>query len=278
MKNLLLFILFLVFVACRNSIESKESACPQYEKGTKEFKIDSSRNGLGLEGLMKRGNENRAINMNDYDTVYRYRGMGGWGEFDYICSIYKQTDTPQYKAQLLRQRVKYDTIYDVSEKNLSLYEWQYVKKRFEMSNFWCYKIGKEGTQSDPHHYYASAKEKDRKRYIFWQEEQHSYDTLRGLGMDMLELADYPMPYALVYYKKIKDSISVDVIPLMIDYNLVKNYKVITHLKGGKKHDGVYILTIHKKDFDKIDDIEMEMEFYNGKIRRTNEKKIQKADY
>jgi hypothetical protein len=275
MKNLIFFTLFLVFVACRNSVEIKDATCQQYEKGSYEYKQDSLRKGLDFVLPMSRGNLYKAVEMNDYDTIYRYHGTGGWGEFDYICSIYKQMDTPQYKVQLLKQNIKYDTMYQVSEKSLSVYEWQYCKEKFSKSNFWCYGISKEGFASDPNHYSLIAKEKDKKRRVFWQEEQHYYDTLRGVGMEMLELANYPLPYASIFCKKERDSISVEVIPFMNDYNLVKNYEVKTNLKGGKKHDGVYFLRIHRKDFAQLNDIELVTEFYNGKIRTTTEKKIEK---
>ncbi len=277
MKNLFWFIPFIVFVACRNLVENKEAACPQYEKGSREYVQDSMRQGLD-GSYYERGNLNKVVDMKDFDTIYRYRGHGGWGTFDYICSIYKQLDTPQYKVQLLRQRASHDTMYDISEKNLNLFEWQYIKKKFEESNFWCYGIGEEGHGTDSNSYNLMAKEKDRKRHIFWEEDQHSYDTLRGLGMDMLELADYPLPYAMIYCKEVRDSIILDIVPVIKDYSLVKNYNIKTIFKDGIINSGAYQLKIHKKDFDKIDDIEMEIEFYNGKIRRTNEKKIEKVNF
>lgn len=277
MKNLILLIIFLAFVTCRNSFDLKEKACPQYEKGSYEYVQDSFRKGLGF-AYYDRGNLNKAIDMDNFDTIYRYRGTGGWGEFDYMCSIYKQFDTPQYKVQLLRQRGSHDTMYDVSEKNLTFDEWIYLKKKFEVSNFWCYGISKEGKGTDSNLYNLIAKEKEKKRHISWREEEHLYDTLRGLGIDMLELADYPLPYALVYCKKKGDSISVEILPVVKDYNLVKKYDVKTNLKGGMKREGVFQLVIHKKDFDKIKDIEIEIEFYNNKIRRTNEKKIEKVNF
>ncbi len=277
MKNLILFFPFLIFVACRNVVENKEKTCPQYEKGSREYLQDSMRQGLD-GSYLERGNLNKVVDMNAFDTIYRYRGHGGWGTFDYICSIYKQLDTPQYKVQLLRKRGSQDTMYDISEKNLDLIEWQSIKKKFEESNFWCYGIGKENYDTDSNHYDVSAKEEDRKRHVFWEEKQDSYDTLRGLGMDMLELADYPLPYALLYCKKVRDSIILDIVPIVIDYSLVKNYSIRTIFKGGIMNSGAYQLKIHKKDFDKIDNIEMEVEFYNGKIRRTNEKKIEKVNF
>lgn len=277
MKNLICFIPFLVFIACRNSVENKEKTCPQYEKGSREFLEDSMRQRLD-GSYLERGNLNKVVDMNAFDTIYRYRVHGGWGTFDYICSIYKQLDTPQYKIQLLRQRKSLDTMYDVSEKNLDLAEWQYIKKKFEDSNFWCYGVSKEDKSIDSNQYSTTAKEHDKRRNIIWQESEHYYDTLRGLGMDMLELADYPLPYAMLYCKKVRDSIIVDIVPIVIDYSLVKNFSIRTIFKGGIMNSGAYQLKIHKRDFKKIDDIEMEIEFYNGKIRRTNEKKIQKMNF
>ena len=276
MKNLILLVLFLTVVACRNSFENKEKGCPQYKKGSREYYVDSLRDGLSF--IMDRGNVNRAVNMSDYDTIYRYRGYGGWGEFDNICTIYRQMDTPQYKIQLLRQRTKHDTMYDVSAKTLTMNEWLYFRKKFEISNFWCYSILEDGRSTDSNLYSVTAKEKNRKRNIFWREEEHYNDTLRGLGTDMLELADYPMPYAKVYFKNIRDSIHVDVIPSDLDIHFMKKYYFKDNFKGGKMLDGVYQLTIHKKDFDKLNDIEMVIALYNGKIRTTTEKKIEKAHF
>lgn len=277
MKNLLWFIPFLAFFACHNLIDSKEKTCPQYEKGSYGYLQDSMRQGLGAT-YYERGNLNKAVDMKNYDTIYRYRSCGGWGDFDNICSIYRQMDTPQYKVQLLKQRARQDTIYDVSEKTLTRQEWQNFRKRFEETNFWCYVPANNGGCIDCNTYTVVGKEGNKKRHIFWSGDVLVYNTLRGLGMDMLELANYPMPYSRLLCKKEKDSISVEIIPSDFDNSFVKKYDFKSPFKEGKLLDGVYKLKIHKKDFNKLNDIEMVVECYNGRIRTTTEKKIEKTNF
>ena len=274
MKNLLWLTLFLTIVACCNTIEKKETACPQYPKGSSEYQIDSARNGLGFEGNMTRGNLYKVVKMEDYDTIYRFYTYGGWGGDNNICSIYRQMDTPQYKVQLLSQKKWTDTIYVVSEKTLTTDEWQYFRKRFDAVNFWCYPIINEGNCIDCTTFSVIAKEKEKKKNINWSMAQHAYDKLRGLGMDMFELADYPMPYARLICLRVKDSIRIDMFPSDFYNTFIKKYEFKSSFKDGTFNQGLYQVTIHKKDVAKLNDIEMVVEFYNGRVRTTTEKKIQ----
>ena len=278
MKNVLFLAYCLSFMACKNDVKTADATaktnCSTLEKGRFEATIDST------YWRHVRGNLNKAVNMNDYDSIYRYRGQGGWGDFDYICSIYRQMDTPKYKVQILHQIDRQDTIYNVSTKDLNANEWQYFQKRLDASKFRC----ADGLPTpnrgctDCNTYYFTAKEKTHKKIIKWEQGDENLDILKGLGMDMLELTDFSMPQAMIQCLKVKDSIRINMYAMDFGRDIIKQVSLKHDFKGGTMNQGVYQITIPIRDSAKIKGVEMTVEFYNGKIRTTTEKQIRRMNF
>ena len=278
MKNALFLAYCLSFIACKNDVKIADATaktnCSTLEKGQFEATTDD------IEWHNVRGNSGRAVNMNDYDSIYRYRGHGGWGDFDYLCSVYRQMDTPQYKVQLLHQIDKHDTIYYVSTKDLSVDEWLYFQKRLDASKFRC----ANGLPMpnlgciDCNTYYFTAKENKDKKIVRWRQSDDNLDILKGLGMDMLELIDFPMPQAMIHGMKIKDSIWIYMFPSDFYKATIKKVSFKHDFKRGTMDENLYQFTIPIRDSVKIKDIEMTVEFYNGKIRTTTEKQIRRKNF
>ena len=278
MKNTLFLATCLSFMACKNDVKTADTTaknkCSTLENGQFEATTDD------IEGHNVRGNSGRAVNMNDYDSIYRYRGHGGWGEFDYICSIYRELDTPQYKVQLLAQIAQHDSMYDVSTKDLNVDEWFNFQKKIDEAKFRCADALPMPDMGciDCSTYYFTAKENERKKIVRWRQSDDNLGILKGLGMNMLELSNFPMPKTVINCLKVKDSIRIEMYAKDFYGDIIKKSSFKHHFKGGKLENDVYQFTIPIRDSAKIKDIEMTVEFYNGKIRTTTEKQIRRKNF
>lgn len=276
MYKISLYFLFLCFCSCKNfTPNDKPVQCDMAVKGLKLPNPDSLNDRYKIyERLPK---------FSELDTIYRYEGHGGWGIFDYMCSIYRQKDTPIYKAQLLigkpNERRFSSLEPGIIEKTLSSQEWVYVKKLFEDANFWCKPTNQLDYKCvDASYFLIRAKNGNIQRHTRWEDCHAFYKDdaeFWGLGLNLLELVDYPMPKILIYYKNMTDSVSADIFPTDYFDNTVKNYYIKDETNKGVKRDGIYSLTIHKKDFHKLYNIEMTQELVNGKVRTTSEKEFKK---
>ena len=84
-----------------------------------------------------------------------------------------------------------------------------------------------------------------------------------------------MPQAMIYCLKVKDSIRIDMYATDFGTDIIRKSSLKHDFKGGTMNDGVYRVAIPIRDSAKIKDIEVTVEFYNGRIRTTTEKQIRK---
>jgi len=86
MKKLIIYsLLFTIIFSCKNIDERPN--CEQHpdERGAKIINYC-------LNDSIEIGEKVKSFPTIDMDSVYRFRGQGGWGEFDYLCSIYNSDD------------------------------------------------------------------------------------------------------------------------------------------------------------------------------------------
>lgn len=258
----------IAFLISCGDISKDNTDCPKFGNSVYRQILDT----LNFEDGIDSNYRNKLVKIEDVDTLYRYRNTDSWTKFDYICSIYKQKDTPQYEVQVLK-RERNKNNYVISIKTLDIQDWFTIKKKFDDNRFWCYSQGSPGC-IDCGYNHIICKVKNRKRLVSFN---NIYDKsiLKGLAMDILEIQDNNLFHPIVFCKAQKDSLKLEM--YVEPYNLatlVDNHYFSWISKNDiKQKDGISVATIHKKDSSLIKDIELVMKFHNGRVIRTTEKEI-----
>lgn len=104
------------------------------------------------------------------DTAYRFLADGGWGSFDYLCSVY-QTDS-SYRAEritILRNYMEETYLFDQHQRVLTRPEWEYFRQRLQNTGYQDCVYQPKSRCFDGTTYHFGAKEKGRALIFNWDE-------------------------------------------------------------------------------------------------------------
>lgn len=210
------------------------------------------------------------------DTMYRFRGHGGWGEFDYLCSIY--CDSTGYKASLTNMVNRYKDGIEFEEKtrNLNFGEWQQIQSEFQKINFWCDSFNRDHFCIDAPEYQLSAKEGNRFREIRW-DYCETRQSVRMLGKRIKEMCGFPNSPGVASYSIKGDSIFADIyMGGYADY-VTQESEIQYSGKVLPFKYGMASLVLHKRDLDSLRKVIITEYGIDGSVRKVNVTQLKRQD-
>jgi hypothetical protein len=270
MKNIV-FILLLTTYACRNSTE-KQADCREFNFFNQTRHKPTNPRPIDYKVYIDSNYSDKVVQLEDVDTLYRFRHKDGWSNFDYLCSLYKKNDSSAYQIQLLRSEFR-DRFYSITTKTLDTSDWVKFSQKIISSNFWCYPVLSDDC-IDCGDVYFLVQQKNRKSKVSFNShfQMKEKNRLQSLALDLLLLADNNL-FKIDFYSRIKGD-SIELSMLQSPYNLLgyvdsSYYKTpFSKKKLGDKSETK--LTIHKRDSAKIKEIELVIKMRNGKTITTTE--------
>jgi hypothetical protein len=245
MKNII-FILILTTYACRNSTE-KQADCREFNFFNQTRHKPTNPRPIDYKVYIDSNYSDKVVQLEDVDTLYRFRHKDGWSNFDYLCSLYKKNDSSAYQIQLLRSEFR-DRFYSITTKTLDTSDWVNFSQKIISSNFWCYPALSDNC-IDCGDVYFLVQEKNRKSKVSFNShfQMKERERLQSLALDLLLLADNNL-FKIDYYKHTKgDSIELNM--MKSPYNLfgyTKSSYCKTPFDSKKIDDKTDMkLTIHK---------------------------------
>ncbi len=270
----------MVIFSCEN--EEKRAYCPQSpdERGKKvinyylndSIRVDYSRQVKNFPTI-------------DMDSVYRFRGKGGWGTFDFLCSVYNSDD--EYLLELTHEDLsppgKDDKSVIRTTTPITRDLWNDFVHTIDTLDFWCeeYDMFKRFniTTVDNDVFFTIAKEKDNMRVVKWQlapRDQYKHpdyekykqtiDSYIKLISKGLRVGNYPLAKGIVEYKKEGDSLKIQAYNWRYEYYLLEDIDIIFNGKSIMDNKGFGIMKIHKSDLDTLKHIQFIEEYHDGTIR------------
>ena len=176
------------------------------------------------------------LSVNSYDTIIRLTGSGGWGEFEYICSIYGDMEK---SLQLVRQRGGRgsDKGYSIHERALKPNEYDsllVLVNRYGIYNV-RQDLAQDGYALDADTYAILIKQGFFKKAVHWHHEASdpSPEKIRAQTFvkTILHQAEYPLPEVKVRVdKKTRDSLEC--------YLSFSDPSVVMDFRGRYRHDSL----------------------------------------
>jgi hypothetical protein len=211
------------------------------------------------------------------DTMYRFRGRGGWGEFDYLCSVY--CDSAGYKASITNMINRYRNGIEFEEKTRSIGtgEWEQIRLEFQKSNFWCDSIAPDESCTDTPIYHLLGKEGAKYREVRWTACEPRLIPMKILGKKIKDLCGFPNPPGLASYHTKGDSVFAYIfIDGFLDFFTQKT-DFQYHQNLLPNCGGVCDFTLHKRDLDSLRRVIITEYGIDGSVRRINVTKLQQTD-
>ena len=182
------------------------------------------------------------------DTFYRFRGLGGWGGFDYICSVY--ADNAGYQAEAIRMvRRRPKALFWQAKRQLRPAEWDSLRGDFLRENFWNAATDtlKEWA-SDGDENFLWAKEGSQFRFIRLNLADRTRFA-RALGKRLCDLCRLPANDLVASYRVRGDSLDCHFwTEALEDYSFLINYDYRLDGKSlNRDNTGMTRLTVHKRD-------------------------------
>jgi hypothetical protein len=204
------------------------------------------------------------------DTMYRFRGHGGWGGFDYLCSIY--CDSTGYKASLTNMVNRYEEGIEFEEKvrNIGVGEWQQIRSKFQKVNFWCDSLDyDERVCTDVAEYRLLAKEGNKFRQVGWDECETGLQSVRILSERIKYVCGFPNSPAFASYSIKGDSIFAHIYLGGHAGYSTQETEIQYHGKVLPFKEGTGRLTLHKRDLDSLRKVIITKHGIDGSVRRVN---------
>lgn len=211
------------------------------------------------------------------DTMYRFRGTAGWGDFDYLCSVYR--DSAGYKASFmhitdLNPHDSSVTTFGEQIKPIGYWEWKQIQSEFQQLNFWNAPFEENSVCIDASTYRIWAKEGAKFRLVSWRECDTKSDSLRILGKKIRDLCDFPTHLGTAYYYVKRDSVYLDY--FSGSYEVIYSKKIDYQYNGKSldQENGLAKLVLHKRDLDQIKKVIIIEYGIDGSVRRFNVSNVQ----
>ena len=179
MKLAALFLLALVFQTCSQPVsQSKVADCnlPSPSSDTAQF--------ADFKQHMQMLKTPEPFIPNS-DTMYCFQGQEGWGGFDYLCSVYR--DSTGYKATFSKMTNfghRGNVIFKEQTKPIEPLIWKQVQYAFKAQDFWCRPYTFDCIKVDGVKYYLWARENKKFRLVNWDGCGMNLDPFISLGKNL----------------------------------------------------------------------------------------------
>ncbi|MEO6038655.1 MAG: hypothetical protein ABIQ93_09600, partial [Saprospiraceae bacterium] len=272
MKTLPLLLLALLFHACSHLTPQSEAAdcnLPSPSSDTAQF-ADFKQHMLRM-GIAKSF-------IPHSDTMYCFRGRSGWGEFDYLCTVY--SDSTGYKAAFTRMTNPnrgHEITFEALVKPIGPLLWKQIQADFEAQNFWCNPYHPDKSCIDANEYYFWSRKGKKFRLVNWNSCEPKLDFLKILSKKLRELCGFPLPSGEVIYSIDGDSIHALYYVEGSEGDLF--FKSSTLYCAGKQlpgKGGIFDdLTVPKKDLKKLEEAEIILYGIDGSVNRCRVSSLRK---
>jgi hypothetical protein len=212
------------------------------------------------------------------DTMYRFRGHGGWGEFDYLCSIY--CDSTGYKASLTNMVNRHEKGIEFEEKtrDLDFGEWQQIRSEFQKINFWCDSLDYDDHACiDAPEYKLLAEEGNKFRQVGWDDCETGLQSVKILGNRIKDMCGFPSSPGVASYSIKGDSIFADIYMSGIADYEDQETEIRYHGRVLRFKEGVGHLVLHKRDLDSLRKVVITEYGIDGSVRKVNVTQLKQQD-
>lgn len=214
--------------------------------------------------------------------MYCFRGRAGWGgNFDYLCSIYR--DSVGYKAaytSLTFDRGIDPIIFWEQIKPISPLVWKQVQDEFNNQEFWC-RTYKFNHAIDGNTYYIWGRERNNFRLVNWDGYGYNLDSLMMLSKNIFDICSGLTPTGAIQYTIKGDSIYASIYSTnYTTYIFIKDKNTKFYYEGKLLPQKDYIgnLVLPKKDLNNLKKAEIVEYGVDGSIRRFRVSEIHQEKY
>ncbi len=273
MNNILFYLLSLIFLSGCQPSPSK----PFCRQDRAELDTSYMESGFGI--FHPQHFRDSSIIMpavTGYDTVYWYRGSGGWGEFDHLCAIYSQNG--KWLTDLVLQTEPYSQKCEKTTIPINPEKLVQFKNLLDSLNTRCLPcridtigIPRErlGFSTDAPHYDFAIKEGAEIWRMHWgarcypceESEIKEVQEMRTLAALMLSAAGYPRPKLLYILEKVVGG--YEALYYLPDQHLVRTVKIVLGDSILLQKEDLSILKISKRNDPGIERVRAHVELLDG---------------
>lgn len=175
--------------------------------------------------------------LSDWNEAIRVEGHGGWGMFDYFCSIYVEEDRKRLQLAYQSKRYMEDTVsFVVKERFISDAAYNSIIEKLNKMEICEFpnNLSPSSIQIDGMEYTFTAKQDSVVKVIVWQENRadqtRQKENLITWSKILMRMSGYPLPKATALVQHLQeDSVRLQI--GLTDYTIVDSIQV--YLAGEK---------------------------------------------
>ncbi len=214
------------------------------------------------------------------DTVYRLHGRGGWGGFDYLCSVYY--DTGGYKVSvtnLICPKLDGRCNFEERVRSIGFFEWQQIRSEFQKCNFWCDSLAYDDfICTDASEYALVAREGSKFRTVEWDDCETGIKPVRILAKKIRDLCGFPLAPGFASYSLKGDSVYADIYIGGLLESFTERIDFQYHEVPLPTKDGLGKVAWHKRDLDSLRKVLITEYGIDGSRRSVNVTRIAPEGY
>ena len=282
MKNLhsplvsLLTFVLIISSGCDVSQDEEKKHLKERQKIFKKF--EAERDSVKANELIEKGDLLELPAIKNWDAAVRLRGASSWGEYDFICTIYKGDPN---RIQLINKDPGiYNQFYTYRERVLSDLEFDMIMDQINECGIekMPQDLEPEFEGIDGGEYSVLVKKKHSFEYIYWQEMEIFSNEFKEKVIpvfeDIIIKSGFPKPrFFIEKYEIYPDSTKYRAYP---DYDGMPKKLVIRHKEKrlGEPIRGCYFFTVSNNDTAHVaKDLLVEWKLRNGETIELDEKKV-----